>query len=143
MKRAQWRMVLWASLVVAGNVAAWGGTGEVTILDRQGSWETVQENNGNAATLFLAKADGSGRTPLARVEIPSVTVTNVYWDAFAGRDAQTGEAVGGMVTNVDTIAGEFAFRLQRSGERDGSRQRDEHRRWGFSRLQRVESPLRA
>ena len=110
MKRANWRMVAVAAMGAAWGAFAWGGTCPETVLDRQGDWEVVQADDGAVKTLFLEKSDGTARTPLARVEVPSATVTNVYWDEFAGWNAQSGKAVGGMVTNVETVAGEFTFR---------------------------------
>ena len=110
MKRANWRMVAMAVVGAAWGAVAWGGTCPETVLDRQGNWQVVQADDEAVKTLFLEKSDGMARTPLARVEVPSATVTNVYWDEFAGWNAQSGKAVGGMVTNVETIAGEFTFR---------------------------------
>jgi uncharacterized repeat protein (TIGR02543 family) len=86
---------------------AFGGE---TVVDRQGGWRLVQADEGSAKALYLETIGDGARTQLAAVETPSATVTNVYWDEYAGWDEASGKAVGAEVERVDTVAGEYEFR---------------------------------
>ena len=96
-------------------MAAWGMmamaalAGE-TVVDRQGDWTLIQTDDGASKMLFLEKTGSGRRSPLSAVETPVATVTNVFWDEYAGWDAETGKAAGGMVKRVDTVAAEYRFR---------------------------------
>ena len=103
MKSAKWWMRVLAGLLVGTAQAA------EMVLDCQGGWELVQADNGNAASLFLVRRSDGERTHLAKMVLPTTTVTNSYWDEYAGRDEATGRAIGGMVTCVDTVALEYRF----------------------------------
>ena len=106
--KTQWKKMVVAGLF-AGLLAGAGSAAEL-VLDQQGGWEVVQEEEGNSAALFLVHAADGARTRLAEVEVPVATVTNSYWDEYAEWDEATGRAVGGMVERVDTVAAEYQFR---------------------------------
>jgi formylglycine-generating enzyme required for sulfatase activity len=106
--KTQWKKMIVAGLF-AGLVAGAAQSAEV-VLDRQGGWEVVQSEEGNTAALFLVRRSDGERTRLAEVEVPTATVTNSYWDEYAGWDEAAGRDVGGMVERVDTVAAEYRFR---------------------------------
>ena len=104
---------LWKKMMVAGllaGLAAGAAQAEEMVLDCQGGWELVQSEEGNTAALFLVRRSDGERIQLSSLEVPTATVTNSYWDEYAGWDEAAGRAVGGMVERVDTVAAEYRFR---------------------------------
>ena len=85
-----------------GGAGASGGL----VVDRQGDWLLRQKGEGAAKTLWLESKHGTAKAMLARVETATATVTNTWWDAYAGPDG-TG---GAWVTEVGTVGGEHEFR---------------------------------
>ena len=105
--KTQWKIMLVAGLLAGLSVGTCPAA--EMVLDRQGGWKVVQSDEGNVATLFLVQTSEETRTRLASVELPTATVTNSFWDEYAGWDEATGRPVGAMVTRVDTVGAEFRF----------------------------------
>ena len=82
------------------------GTSGALVVDCQGDWQLRQREEGAVKTLWLESKHGSAKTMLAQVETATATVTNTWWDAYAGQDG-TG---GAWVTEVGTVGGEYEFR---------------------------------